>query len=242
MRIALTAVSMAAAGLVVLAEAQTPQQRPEFEVASVKASATFGSGAVMIGKSASPGTVTLTGTTLRELIVRAYSLKAYQIVGPKWLDDDRYDIVAKSPGGATDAEQKLMLQSLLALRFAMAVHTETRMLNAYELVPGKGGAKLHEVKADDTGARVYPGKSAIRASQIPMARFAELLSAKVEAPVLDKTGMTGLFDIDLKWSADPDAEPSIFAALAEQLGLKLDARKDGVPVLVIDHVERPTLN
>jgi uncharacterized protein (TIGR03435 family) len=222
--------------------------RPEFDVVSIKASPISGSGAVAIGRSSSPGSVRLTGITLKDLIARAYSLKPYQISGPAWLGDKRFDIVAKAAGPVSDSKQRLMLQSMLADRFQLTVHTETNVLPAYELVAGKSGLKIHEVTPDDTGSRYFPGRSGISATQIPMTRFAELLSAKVDRPVLDKTGLSGVFDIDLKWmpeAAGPDADlgPSIFTAIQEQLGLKLEARKSPIEVLVVDRMNKtPTEN
>jgi uncharacterized protein (TIGR03435 family) len=231
-----------------LVRAQSPSTvssaRPEFEVVSIKPSPFTSSGAVAIGAQSTPGTVTLTGIRLRDLIARAYSLKPYQIVGPNRLDDDYYDIVAKSAQRVTDSDQRLMLQSMLAGRFELKAHTETKELPCYELVVRKGGLKIHPVVTDDIGPRYYPAPTAIRGKAISMARLADLLSTKTDRPVLDRTRVSGIFDIDLKWAADSDTEPgpSLFTAVQEQLGLKLESTHAPVEALVIDHVERPSEN
>jgi len=225
------------------ARSQTPA-RPEFDVVSIKRSQYTSTGALLIGAQSNPGTVTLAAIRPRDLVARAYSLKLYQIVGPNWLDQEFYDIVAKSAERVSDSEQRLMLQSMLASRFGLTAHGETKELPSYDLVVRKEGLKIQPVVADDTGSRYYPNATGIRGKAISMARLAELLAAKTDRPVLDKTGASGVFDIDLKWAADADTEPgpSVFTAVQEQLGLKLQASKASVATLVIDHIDRPSKN
>jgi uncharacterized protein (TIGR03435 family) len=232
------------------ARAQAPA-RPEFDVVSIKSSrptsapdAAGRTGAVAIGAQTDPGTVTLTGIRPRDLIARAYSLKTSQIVGPDWLDQEFYDIIAKSAGRVSDSEQRLMLQSMLASRFGLTAHLATKELPCYELVVRKEGLKIRPVVADETGSRNYPNATGIRAKAISMARLSDLLSAKTDRPVLDKTGVSGVFDIDLKWAADSDTDPgpSIFTAVQEQLGLRLQASKSPIEALVMDHIDRPSKN
>jgi uncharacterized protein (TIGR03435 family) len=215
---------------------------PEFAVASVKASREFGSGAVAFGTSIGHGELKLTGATLRACIRMAYGVKDYQIAGPGWLATEHYDILAKAAGPVPDDELKVMLRGLLAARFKLAFHKETRMLPAYALVPGKNGPKVHAVTADGP-ARVFANsaRGGIAAEGVSMARFADLLAAKVDRPVQDATGLPGVFNIKLEFTADMNATPdgaSVFAALQEQLGLKLEARQAPVEMLVIDHVEK----
>lgn len=136
-----------------------PPARPEFDVVSIKASRFTGAGAVGIGAQSTPGTVTLAGIKPRDLIARAYSLKPYQIAGPSWLDEEFYDISAKSATRVSDSEQRLMLQSMLASRFQMVSHVETKELPCYELVVHKDGLKIHPV-ADDGASRYYPSAKA----------------------------------------------------------------------------------
>ncbi len=218
--------------------------RPEFDVVSIKPSQFNNSGAVLIGVQSNPGTVTLTGSKPRDLIARAYSLKPYQIVGPDWLDEEFYDIVAESAQHVSDSDQKLMLQSMLADRFGLTAHLGTKELPCYELVVRKEGLKIQPVVADDTGSRYYPNATGIRGKAMSMARLADLLTAKTDRAVLDRTGVSGLFDIDLKRAADSDTEPgpSLFSAVQEQLGLRLQASKSPIEVLVIEHIDRPSKN
>ncbi len=239
-------VAGAAAWLQAPPVSQLTQSR-EFDAVSIKPSVPSGGGAIAIGRSANPGTVTLTGVTPKDAIARAYSLERYRIFGPAWIDRDRYDIIAKSSGPASDAEQRSMLQSMLANRFQLAAHTETRVLPAYELVVGKNGPKLREAAPDEAGSRVYPNRPGILGRQVSMQRLAELLSAKLDRPVADKTGLSGLYDIELTWTPDttpPDADlgPSVFTAIQEQLGLRLEGRKMPIEVLVIDSISRPSAN
>ncbi len=222
-------------------------KRPEFDVVSIKPISPTGGGAIPIGRSANPGSVALLGVTPKDVIARAYSLRGYQISGQNWIDQERYDIIARVGRPAPYAEQRLMLQSMLADRFQLTAHTETRVLPAYELVVGKNGPRLHEATPDDIGSRVFPNAPGVSAKQISMPRLAELLSIKLDRPVADKTGLSGLFDIELKWTPDtapPDADlgPSVFTAVQEQLGLRLEARKLPIEVLIIDHISKPSAN
>lgn len=232
------------AGLVQAGARSQPSAQPEFDVVSIRPSSFTSSGAVRIGAQSNPGTVTLTGIKPKDLIARAYSLKPYQIVGRNWLDEEHYDIVAKSGQRVSDSEQRLMLQSMLASRFELTARLETKELPCYELAVSKGGLKMPPVAADDTGPRYYPAPTAIRGKAISMARLADLLAAKTDGPVLDRTGVSGVFDVDLKWASDSDTDagPSLFTAVQEQLGLKLEARKSPIEVLVISHINRPSQN
>jgi bla regulator protein blaR1 len=254
-KLALAAIGLAAlVGPIIIGVLNAPQvhaqsqppARPAFDVVSIKPSRSGNSGAVAIGAQSTAGTVTLTGIKPRDVIARAYSLKPYQIVGPSWLDEEYYDIVAKSVQPVPDSEQRLMLQSMLASRFGLTAHIETRELPCYELVVRKDGLKIHPAAADDKGPRYFPnaGPTAIRGKALSMARLADLLTSKTDRPVLDRTGVSGIFDIDLKWTADSDTEPgpSLFAAVEEQLGLKLQASKSPIEALVIDHIDRPSRN
>jgi uncharacterized protein (TIGR03435 family) len=222
-------------------------KRPEFDVISIKPTQPTGEGAIPIGRSGNPGSITLQGVTAKEVIARAYSLRGYQISGPAWIDQERYDILARVGRPASDAEQRSMLQSMLADRFQVTAHNETRVLPAYELALAKNGPRLHASTADEIGSRVFPNAPGVHAKQITMQRLAELLSMKLDRPVADNTGVPGVFDIELTWTPDtapPDADlgPSVFTAIQEQLGLKLQARKLPIEVLVIDHISKPTAN
>jgi uncharacterized protein (TIGR03435 family) len=146
-----------------------------------------------------------------------------------------------------------MLQSLLGERFKIELHREQRRIPHYALVVAKNGPKLRAVQADPAGARQSYGKGRIFHSQIRMDTLAMLLSRQLREPVLDMTGMEGTYDVRLEWAPDglraaetPEAEeraagPSIFTGLQEQLGLKLEARKDPLDILVVDRAERVPL-
>jgi uncharacterized protein (TIGR03435 family) len=182
---------------------------------SIKPAQFTGKGGIRIGTQIGPDTVALTGIKLRDLIARAYSLQPYQIVGRDSLDEEYYDILARSANPVPESERRLMLQSMLASRFQLTAHTEKKELSCYELVVARDGLKLRALVADDTGPRLYPGAGGIRASAISIQRLAELLTLRTDRPVLDKTGVSGVFDIDLKWAADPATEPgpSLFTAV-----------------------------
>jgi bla regulator protein BlaR1 len=217
------------------------------------------------------------------LIVNAYNLAPFQISGgPDWIKSDRYDIEAKADGDATRAQVLAMLQSLLEERFRLKSHRETRELPVYTLIAAKGGPKLPPPKeggcvSPDPSApptesplapcgqiRIRMGASGNRmqGGQVPMPELTRVLAMVMGRTVIDKTGLTGTFDIDMDFvsdlataglpgragSADPtpspadSAAPNILVAIQEKLGLKLESSKGPVEVLVIDHVEKPTAN
>jgi uncharacterized protein (TIGR03435 family) len=214
-------------------------QTPVFEVASIKPHKPDPTGSA--GMSAQHGRLNFINVTLKNLIMSAYSLHEFQISGgPAWIDSERYDLVAKAENDAGGKELWMMVRPLLAERFKLAVHTDTKDVPVYDLVVGKRGSKLHPAAADDQGQRA--GGGLFIADRIWMSVFSFILSSFVDRPVLDKTGLDGDFAVKLEWAPrDPDGL-SIFTALEEQLGLKLEPRKGPVEILVIDHVERPSEN
>jgi uncharacterized protein (TIGR03435 family) len=170
--------------------------------------------------------------------------------GPKWIESELYRIVAKPPEGPAPDKEHLnveineRIRSLLADRFQMQVHREMREHTIYSLVIAKGGSKLKEVSQDPTfRLRLGKGRMSAHGGKIDM--LATLLSNHFNCPVENKTGLTAFYDIQLEYAADdnvPDTLPSLFAALQEQLGLKLEAHKGPVEFLVIYRIERPTEN
>jgi uncharacterized protein (TIGR03435 family) len=217
----------------------------------------------------SPSGITTSGTKLLALIATAYELRDFQIFnGPDWIGSDRFDVTAKfdapvdlskmDEAGRKAWVQRLTQsrQSLLADRFRLKCHTETKELTVYELVVAKGGPKFKETKEDaDTnkyfGIRAAPQRTRqLAGKDATMDGLAVLLSSEVSHVVVDKTGLAGKYDLNAEWVQDAGAaqsadEPSgltIFTALEEQLGLKLQAAKGPVRVLVIDHVEKPSEN
>jgi bla regulator protein blaR1 len=271
---------------VLLAQVPAPSpSAPAFEVASVKPNQSGELGARL--RPGREGGLTAVNMPLRELILFAYQLPTHRIHGiPEWTVNARYDIEGKasaspSNAAATDARfppVALTLRSLLAERFGLKVHRETRSLPIYELrvsrADGKLGPRLvqttrdcrafvnrpnaRESQANDVPCGVGSGVGVITAGGVPLADFAEALDRIVERPVVDRTGLAGNFDVEIMFNAeqqrplnlppgivlpptDPNA-PSIFTALQEQLGLKLEPSRGPVEVLVIDSVERPTLD
>ncbi|MGA3238278.1 MAG: TIGR03435 family protein [Bryobacteraceae bacterium] len=242
---------------VVLCLGQTPARPPAFEVASVKVSK------APPGSDSSKGTLgslTMRNMTLRACIGMAYNLKEFQVLGgPKWLDSDRYDIDAKPAGAAQALERMAMLQTLLAERFQLALHRETKTSPGYALVVSKAGLKMHAVEPGQSNLSTH--NSSMTAEKASMASLAGNLSRRSGFPVDDATGVKGVFDFKLELPPRDNrtepaggdtpgagaSDPASFAtslshALEDQLGLKLDARKIQQEVLVIDRAEKPPEN
>ncbi|MGA3019966.1 MAG: TIGR03435 family protein [Bryobacteraceae bacterium] len=243
--------------------AQTPAGSPalpRFEVASIKAaspSAPRGGRLAAPPINTKPGLLTARNATLKQLIRGAYALENYQISGgPGWADSAGFDVDAKSTDGAGRDQLLLMLQALLADRFQLRFHHQKKELAGYDLVVGKGGPKFHVLKpGGDSG----PGKTDhMRLKNLAsLATYLTRLSS--DQPVIDKTGLTGQFDIDLDISkiaqeaapgeqtADPIATrermfQATANALPDELGLKLVPARAPVEIFVIDHVEKAGAN
>ena len=261
---------------------------PRFEVASIKR-ATEASGKVRVGDqiwtsagaSFKPGgTFEAVNATLGSIIRLAYGLRDFQTVGgPEWLNTDRFDIQARAPQGAVESDAPRRLQALLADRFALKVHKETRDRPIYALVLARANGSLGPRIRQSQGPAVEgfaaaggrctppgpPGPISMRLCGVTMTSLVDLyLPMYTDRRVVDRTGLSGGFDVALNFDnrqsvagvgpagglppAPPAAEPaaadavSIFTALEEQLGLKLEPQSGPVEVVVIDHVERPTPN
>jgi uncharacterized protein (TIGR03435 family) len=225
-----------------------------FEVASVKVGAPIPVGQnynINLG-TVSHGTLTLTNTTLADCLRFAYSLTSDSLIAsPDWIKSKefRYTIVAKAAPETPRNEMLRMLQSLLTERFKLEFHREPREMSYYALVPSKNGPKIELSKTDIPGPDERNGGGRIVRRQLSMLMLATLIARfELHSTVLDQTGLRGLYGVNLEWTpgveANPDAPgPSIFTALHEQLGLKLEARKGPIEVLVIDHAEKvPTDN
>jgi uncharacterized protein (TIGR03435 family) len=218
--------------------------QPRFEVAWVKVSATgsTNSGGVRI----SNGRVTVDNETLKRCIYNAYGVGPNQVVGgPDWLSTDRFYIEAKPEKPVKDDSVVMgMLQALLAERFKLVVHRETRTISAYVLEVAKNGPKLE--KGDGGQSETGNARGRIQAMNSSMDHFAEVLSRQMDLPILNRTGLEGVFNLKLEWNpriTDPAAEgPSVFTAVQEQLGLRLRAQKTPVEMIVVDHAERPSEN
>jgi uncharacterized protein (TIGR03435 family) len=191
---------------------------------------------------------TFSGATLGSLIVFAYDLKPYETSDKGWpsWSSEQFDIVAQAPGkDALGREQfRPLFQALLADRFKLKFHRETKEVSGYMLTVAKNGPKL---KAADPDAKSFMSMTGTNYAEMTvvswsMDQLARQISAQLGEPVLDGTGLVGSFDYKLAWSDDNSAYPTFFTALQEQLGLKLDNHKGPVQVLVVDGAERPGLD
>jgi uncharacterized protein (TIGR03435 family) len=235
-----------------------PAAPPKFEVASVKPVIPGTRGGRL---NTEPGRLTITNISLRNCIEAAYELQPYQLSGePNWVATERYDIVGKAETPVGDHELMLMLQSLLAERFKLTLHHATKESSGYALVLGKNGPKLHEVELAGKGW-VRNNAGGMTGQEVSMPRLAESLSRRLGLPVLDLTGIKGVYELKLEWTPDPSQSknpaegkdnpvessadpngPSIFTALQEQMGLRLEPRKVPMEIVVVDHIERPSEN
>jgi uncharacterized protein (TIGR03435 family) len=256
---------------------------PAFEVVSIKPNK---SGSMMMRIMFTSDGISVVGISAHMLLREALNISDNQLIGePGWMNSDRFDIEAKVAAEDVPRLKDLkptdrwaMLLPVFEDRFALKYHLETKDLTQYALVVAKGGLKIKEATAGDTYAnglkgpgggaggagmmRVEPGE--LIGQAIPVSNLVRFLSFQFHSPVVDKTGLTGKYDIDLKWTPDetdgsmmrppgsappeaanappPAAGPSIFTALEEQLGLKLEAHKEPGDAIVIDHIEQPSPN
>ena len=241
-----------------------------------------------------PGRIRFTDMPLRVLIMRAYDVQSFQVSGPSWMDSQRFDVIAKVPDGATRQDARIMLQNLLSDRFKLKLHKGSKEALIYELVVARGGIKLKDAAqtaaapAEGAGgppAEVPPrgkdgllrtphsqlgiqatvnGRMRMQGDAVTMARLSDTLGMALGRPVVDKTGLTGAYDVTLDFSPEGmgpgpkgpapgeggrgnpaeapgdsnDAGPTIFKALQEQLGLKLESRKGPVDLLVVESAEK----
>jgi len=233
---------------------------PAFEVASVKPA----DPASQISIRRSGDRLTTSNTSLEMLITWAYDIRSDRLFGkPQWLDSVRYDIVAKAGQSLGPGRLQRMMQSLLDARFQLAIHRETRQLPLYAMVVDKNGAKVHLTEAHgDPSQNPFnmTDSGRLTGTQVSAGMLANVLSNQLGRTVQDQTGLKGVFDFTLEWepdtapqstgvdgapapSTDARTGPSIFTALQEQLGFKLEPRKGPVEVIVIDHIEStPTEN
>jgi uncharacterized protein (TIGR03435 family) len=240
-----------------------PAASLRFEVASVKP-VSGGRGGGRSGPSPGAERYLATNTTLRSLITQAYRVRFDMVVGgPDWIRRDLYDVRAKAERPSTGEELRIMLQNLLADRFQLRLHRDVWKLPVYELAVDKNGPKL---KRSDLQAAGNPSidqpledshRVRMKATSVSMKYLAWRLQGFVDEPVIDKTGLAGDFDFDLAFVEDVpqavaeralasgrplDLHPSIFEALRQQLGLRLESGKGPVEFTVIDRVERPSAN
>jgi uncharacterized protein (TIGR03435 family) len=222
--------------------------RPAFEVASVKPNT---SGAIQGGVRSDPERLTATNATVRQLLLFAYNLPDYQLLGPHSIENERYDVTAKAPIPGDTAQLRSMLQTLLADRFRLKLHRETKTVPVFWLITAKNGPKLRKFEEGKQAPDVRPGIYSIYVNAT-VPQLADLLSRHLQQPVLDKTGVDGRFSIQLEWAFDAtpqagapgpetsDPGASLFTAVQEQLGLKLEPHMSDVEFLVVDSVQKPS--
>jgi uncharacterized protein (TIGR03435 family) len=233
--------------------AQTPKEA--FEVASIKPSDPNAHGS---SSNTDRRFVTIKNWTLKRLVERAFDVQDYQVTGgPNWLDSVHFDISAKVDEAQPELKGKegqvrimAMYRSLLDERFQFQFHRETKTLPVYNLVAAKSGFKLTAVEANGQQSMSSSNRK-LTSKGVDMPALAVFLSRTMERPVQDATGISGVFDFQLEWSPDEPAKaadgnepagPSIFTALQEQLGLRLEAAKGPVEIIIVDHAEKPTEN
>jgi uncharacterized protein (TIGR03435 family) len=204
-----------------------------------------------------PGNVVMRNVGMMEAIQWAYNVESYQVSGPAWMPQTRFDIVAKAAGPASDEEMRGMMRTLLSNRFALQAHREDKEMSGMALLVAKGGPKLKA--ADGQGESVFepvPKKIQINFRRMSMHEFAALLSEPMHKPVIDLTELPGAFDFILDGSNyapppcatgqrcdEPDEVYMVMRALPDELGLRLESRKLTINMVVVDHVEKvPTEN
>lgn len=220
-------------------------QGPAFDVASVRPSSNAANGLNQLNDGrepnhTSPESLTIRGASLRICIQWAYDIPPFQIEGPAWLKDSGFDIVAKAAEPVDDDHMRLMLRTLLATRFGLKAHSERKEMQVYELTLDKGGPKLHESTTEGPPMFSSPGKGALVAERATMSDFAGNISEALGRPVMDATGLKGRYDIHMDATAymatsgdgPMDATGFLFNALQQQLGVKLESRKNTPEILV----------
>lgn len=253
--------------MVIVAGLAYGQTTPKtFDVATIKPSANDDGRFAL--RNPPGGNFVAIGVPLRMLIMQAYDVQAFEVSGgPSWVSTDRWDIQAKAEGvqGQVPIDQsRAMIRALLEERFQLKVRRETREMPIYDLVVGKSGSKLtvHDGGPALPGEAFRLGAGSLSVKKGSVSRLAAFLTQQLGRNVVDKTGLRDEYDFTLKWMPEPgqggpeafglppqaepapaaDRGPSIFTAVQEQLGLRLDAQKGPVEVVVIENVEKPTNN
>ena len=250
-------------------------QSPEtFEVAAIKPDDPMNPGTSY--RFEPGGSIRIDGATLQNLVQFAYDLRDFQLTGAKgWMTTEKFAIHAKGTIAEGPADFRNMndqqrrdvgilirkrMQALLAERFQLAVHRETKEMPVYALVVAKGGSKLKPNESPDgSNQSMTANRTMLKATRATVERIANALAGMTGRPVRDETGLKGYYDFELKWTQDvgppgpgaggseerPAAEatgPTLFTAVQEQLGLKLESRKGPVEIVAIDRAERPSEN
>jgi uncharacterized protein (TIGR03435 family) len=250
-----------AAGAAQAAVAAESRPMPEFDVSTVKPNDT-GSGSIRV--SMNDDILQATNVQIKMLMEEAYHVEQDDIFGlPHWAEVSHYDIVAKVVDAdpqvlkdMTREQRALMVRHLIEGRFQLKTHTEVRMLPVLNLVVAKGGSRLtpsapREDDAKGFGGSMHSNNGDMTARHISVADIVSFLTDQTHVTVIDKTGLSGRFDFEFKWQREDqgpqsglreDLAPTLYTALQEQLGLKLESGKGPVTVLVVDHIAAPSEN
>jgi uncharacterized protein (TIGR03435 family) len=233
----------------------------QFEAVSIRPSSPDARGG---GFNISPGRLNGKNVNLKDLIRFAYDVHDYQLSGGlSWMENEHYEVLANFPAGTTNPQRAEMMQKMLADRFALVIHREPKDVAGYALTVGKNGAKLHPPEDPQTGMMLgrspTTGQRTLHGTSATMESMAGILADLLGKPVHDDTALAGKFDFNMEWTPDPVSEvnlrkgateappgdqagPTIFTALQEQLGLKLETKKLPVDAIVIDRAGKPSAN
>jgi uncharacterized protein (TIGR03435 family) len=251
LRMGLAVAAMLTAGMPAMGQAGVGKT-PAYDVATIKLNNSGGNGTRV---NIERGTFTAENIPVKRLLEAGYGIKADLIYGvPDALNGMNFDVTAKMLDPDPEALKKLrdedkmrLLAPVLQERFHLKTHTEVRQLPVYELTVLPSGPKMKPVQGDGDGAIHRSGREMVL-QNMDTGRLAGFLADIVQRTVIDKTGLKGAYDLDLKWTPEgaqqlnADDPPDIFTAVQEQLGLKLRAARGPVQVLVVDAMERPTAN
>jgi uncharacterized protein (TIGR03435 family) len=234
-----------------------------FDAVSIKLSAPEARGG---GFNLSPGHLNAKNQSLRDLVEFGWDLKDYQVSGgPSWVESEHYEVIATFPAATSSADRARMMQAMLADRFGLVVRHDSKEVSGYALIAAKGGPKLHAPGNEEPGMMLgrsrATGQRTLTATSQTIANLASILSDVMGRPVEDRSGVDGKFDFSMSWTPDavdggtgvkggkalPPADddqpgPTIFTALQETLGLKLESAKVKVPTVEIEKAEKPSGN
>jgi len=229
-------------------------QQPAFAVATIRPSAAEVKFEHDGKTEMTPGTLRMQDVSIQTCIKWAYGVQGSQISGPDWTDKEKFDIVAKADGPASEEQMKLMMQTLLSERFRLSYHHQSKELTAFVLTVAKGGAKVHPAANPDAAPFRQNSANGSVVRSMTIQDFGDFLSGPLQMPVVNETGLAGKYDFVLDFTpylSDPDHNMDVSkldstgivkAALEGELGIKMELRKTEVDVMVIDHVEKPSAN
>lgn len=222
---------------------------PSFDVASIRPSDPAQRVQPII--QTSPGTVSVRNQTLQFCIQWAWDMPPFEVTGPDWLNGSRFDMSAKGGGTEDESQLRLMMRTLLADRFGVKVHSEKKEMQIYLVTLAKGGPKFQESTTEGPPVFTRGRGGSLSAQRVSMKDVAQQLSEPLNRPVVDATGLKGRYDINIdissymaaaggggKGEGEMDVMSILFTGLQQQLGVKLEAKKDTVDILVVDHAEK----